>query len=639
MHLTKKITSSYRADIDGLRAVAVLLVVAFHVAPTRLPSGFIGVDIFFVISGYLITGIIISDFSNGRFSFTSFYVRRIRRICPALVIVLGSCLFAGWWILLPSEYANLGKHIAGASGFLSNFLLWSETGYFDLDSELKPLLHLWSLGIEEQFYLIWPAILSLVLLKSKKPATIITLLSIGSFALALTIGKSSPDAAFYNPITRFWEIWVGAILALYSTSQAGEKSLWISKNAEILSLLGIFLISVGIIFTNHYYSFPGVMTIIPIAGTVLIIAANSESTLVYKLLSIKPAVMIGLISYPLYLWHWPLLSFTKIIEKHPTPTIRISLVIISFLLAWLTFRYVEIPIRKKANKTVALMLLFSLVALGGTGLAISITPALQQTRLTGYVNEEAIKAIDDWAYPSGLISRFDLKQGSSPVQYNANSSKNPKILLVGDSHMEQYSPRIVHLTKEGRVKPSLFMTCGGCPPTGMPIIEDIKLLLSKIDSVEKIIMAGAWMGYLNQNSDQKYESLTSAIEKLSERVDVIIVLDSPQDYLFDPRNQLTTENRSKLTFQFSDFDITDNISKQKTFPVGKRQLQFNKEMAEVVSAHNAFAVDPMGTICPKNICSAVDKSGKYIYKDTNHLRPFFVEENIEFLDQFILKKD
>ena len=157
MHLITKNTPNYRPDIDGLRAIAVLLVIAFHVAPTRLPSGFIGVDIFFVISGYLITGIIISDFSNDRFSFASFYARSIRRIFRALVIVLATCLLAGWWILLPGEYANLGKHVAGASGFLSNFLLWSETGYFDLESELKPLIHLWSLGIEEQFYLIWPA--------------------------------------------------------------------------------------------------------------------------------------------------------------------------------------------------------------------------------------------------------------------------------------------------------------------------------------------------------------------------------------------------------------------------------------------------------------------------------------------------
>ena len=356
--------------------------------------------------------------------------------------------------------------------------------------------------------------------------------------------------------------------------------------------------------------------------------------------------MIGLISYPLYLWHWPLLSFARIIDKHPTPSTRIGLILISFLLAWLTYRYVEIPVRRSREKTSVLVLVFSLMIIGGAGLSLSLAPVSLETRLADYVNEEAIKAIDDWAYPTGLISRIDLKESNSPVQYNANSAKNPKILLVGDSHMEQYSPRIVRLTKSGRAKPVLFMTCGGCPPVGLPIIKDVELFLSKNDSVEKIIMTGAWNGYLDQNPSEEfgtakkydYMGLRSTIEKLSERAEVIIVLDNPASNFFHPRNQLTIENRYKLTFQLSNFDIKAKSTNPKPFPPEKRQLEFNKQMAEVVIAAGGYVIDPTSTICPKNMCSAVDASGRYIYKDANHIRLFFVEENVEFLDKFVLKK-
>ena len=194
---------SYRSDIDGLRAVAVLTVLGFHAFPTWVTGGFIGVDIFFVISGYLISGIILGRLAVATFSFADFYVRRIRRVFPALLVVLAACLVAGWFLLLPFEYKIFGKHVAAAAAFASNFLLWKEASYFDLDSELKPLLHLWSLGVEEQFYLLWPAILFVAWKRKWNLFWVIACVASLSFAIDLAIVERYRTAAFFSPATRF----------------------------------------------------------------------------------------------------------------------------------------------------------------------------------------------------------------------------------------------------------------------------------------------------------------------------------------------------------------------------------------------------------------------------------------------------
>ena len=218
----------YRSDIDGLRAIAVLLVVVFHAFPKYAPAGFIGVDIFFVISGFLISTLIYKDFNAGSFTLIGFYGRRIRRIFPALVVVVVSCTLVGAFILFPDEYRSLGIHIAGGAGFASNFLLLSETGYFDEAADLKPLLHLWSLGIEEQFYLVWPAVILLCARWRKDPFAVAALVFLGSFAWNVILSKTSPSAAFFLPTTRFWELMLGCLLAsLVSRSAACRRLFWV----------------------------------------------------------------------------------------------------------------------------------------------------------------------------------------------------------------------------------------------------------------------------------------------------------------------------------------------------------------------------------------------------------------------------
>lgn len=356
----------YRPDIDGLRAIAVLSVVAFHAAPTWMSGGFIGVDIFFVISGFLITTILFKSLDSGSFSFADFYSRRIRRIFPALILVLIACYAFGWFVLLADEYNQLGKHVAAGAGFIANFILWSEAGYFDKSADTKPLLHLWSLGIEEQFYIIWPVLLWFAWKRNFNLLIITVVLAITSFAMNLKNVESDPTAAFYFPHTRFWELMCGSVLAwfnLYKLSVCQrirvEANSWFNKafkrkelvnagNAlsDALGALGLMLLFYGFWRIDADLSFPGRWAVIPVAGTALIIMAGPNAWTNRKVLSNKIAVWFGLISFPLYLWHWPVLTFIRIIEGDlPSRSTRFGAVLISVALAWLTLKLVETPLR------------------------------------------------------------------------------------------------------------------------------------------------------------------------------------------------------------------------------------------------------------------------------------------------------
>lgn len=355
----------YRPDIDGLRALAVLSVVAFHAFPNLIGGGFVGVDIFFVISGFLITTIILENLESSSFSFIEFYSRRIRRIFPALFLVLLTCYAFGWFALYASEYKQLGEHIAAGAGFLQNFVLWSESGYFDNSSDTKPLIHLWSLAIEEQFYIFWPLMLWAAFKKKFNLLKVVLIILTISFATnILTIG-SNPIAAFYSPLSRFWELLIGSVWAYMTLSKEGVVNKIIVTYSNALSVTGLFLIALAICVLNKKSAFPGWWALLPTLGAVFLIAAGKEAWVNKKIFSNKLMVWLGLISYPLYLWHWPLISFGQIITAGKLPALyKIILIIISIALAYLTYRYWEKLLRHRGNK-VAITLLF-LVALVGT---------------------------------------------------------------------------------------------------------------------------------------------------------------------------------------------------------------------------------------------------------------------------------
>ena len=344
----------YRPDIDGLRALAVLCVVFFHAFPTVLPGGFVGVDLFFVISGFLICTILYSNFAAGTFSVWDFYGRRIRRIFPALILVLSSCYAFGWFALFADEYMQLGKHIAAGAGFVSNFFFWQEAGYFDNAADTKPLLHLWSLGIEEQFYIVWPLVLWLGYRFRANLLAITVLVAITSFVLNIRGINVKHDlvATFYSPQTRFWELLMGAILA-YVTLYPIQRLKGLTANKvqhqkiqSIQSIVALILVILAVTLISKQTPFPGWWALLPTIGAVLFINAGPKALINRYLLSNKLMVWIGLISYPLYLWHWPILSFLRIIESEvPKVELRIAALVISLILSTLTYQLVEKPIR------------------------------------------------------------------------------------------------------------------------------------------------------------------------------------------------------------------------------------------------------------------------------------------------------
>jgi peptidoglycan/LPS O-acetylase OafA/YrhL len=330
---------SYRPDIDGLRALAVLAVIAFHGFPEYVAGGFVGVDVFFVISGFLISGIILDETRLGEFSLRGFYARRIRRIFPALLLVLVVSLLAGWWLLLPADMVRLGNQLAASAAFVSNFYLWFQSGYFSPDARTFPLLHLWSLGVEEQFYIVWPLIIIGLRWKPNWIIFAIVLIGLSSFCLNVALADNH-EADFYSPVTRAWELMLGASLAwLRRRDDMARPS---RRSADIATIAGLVLIVGSALLFDQQSSYPGWLALVPTIGASLIIWGGANSRAGSSFLSARALVFVGLISYPLYLWHWPLLVFSAAFKFAPLTQLEAGLVVAaSFILAWLTYELVE----------------------------------------------------------------------------------------------------------------------------------------------------------------------------------------------------------------------------------------------------------------------------------------------------------
>ena len=467
----------YRPDIDGLRALAVLAVVFYHAFPNEMSGGFIGVDVFFVISGFLISTIIFESLKKGSFSFPEFYARRIRRIFPALLLVLISCYFSGWFLLLPEEYAQLGKHIASGAAFLSNFTLLNEAGYFDGSADSKPLLHLWSLGIEEQFYIIWP-ILAWMAWRLKKSFSGICIIFLAlSFFLNLQGISKNPVAIFYSPHSRFWELLSGSALACLALGQNNSNSahLYYGLNAflhnnakgnnsntlsSLISVLGFFLLIFGFSTIDRHVNFPGAWALIPVVATTLIISAGPNAFINRHFLSTKLLVRIGLISFPLYLWHWPLLSFASILSGEVLSTwTRVSLVLFSIVLAWLTFEFIEKPFRLPKNTKIKVITLsFLMIAVGCVGFY-----SFEKNGLEGRYNSEKLSQQTDLKFKYERSNDWICDPSIFSGTYCSYSGTYPFTVVIGDSH----SPRIYYGLRD------LYRSAGkgianigsdGCPP-------------------------------------------------------------------------------------------------------------------------------------------------------------------------------
>jgi len=349
--LSERTTHHYRSDIDGLRGVAVLLVVLFHAVREVFVGGFVGVDVFFVISGYLITSIIWRESRERRFTLQDFYARRCRRILPALVVVLAATWFLGKLTLTANDFSVMGRHVLGGATFSSNFILWRETGYFDIAAVRKPLLHLWSLAVEEQFYLVWPVALTLVLARGWPPFPITISALLLSLAFAIQMVTTQSDLVFYMLPSRIWELLAGALLLLWQTKGGNRRETTETSVAhEFRSVAGLLFVAVSCMADSSGRARVGWL-VVAVVGAAMLISAD-RSHINKRLLSHRSLVAVGLISYPLYLWHWPLLSLTTLLSERATlaelSLLKAAAIAAAFLLAWCTWRFVELPARRFA---------------------------------------------------------------------------------------------------------------------------------------------------------------------------------------------------------------------------------------------------------------------------------------------------
>jgi len=482
----------YRPDIDGLRAVAVLSVIAFHAFPTSVRGGFIGVDVFFVISGYLISTIIVGSIERGAFSLREFYARRIKRIFPALLLVLISCYAFGWFTLFSDEFQQVGKHLAGGAGFISNILLWDESGYFDTSAEVKPLLHLWSLGIEEQFYIAWPLILWLAWKCRLNLLLVAVAAALASFVWNVHVVAGNASYAFYLPQARAWELLVGAIAAYlhlhpWSAVLAVARVFGPSRRTELgrvllrnlISVTGAALLGYAIFAITPLKQFPGWWALLPTLGTVLIIAAGPDTWLNRTLLAARPLVWVGLVSFPLYLWHWPILSFARIVEgAQPPASVRGLALLLAVVLAAFTYRLLERPLRASQSRFKVPLLLAAMTLVFAAGLTTFEMDGLRTRGVVEnaeYFNNQFVGP--HWKYSTNdtCTRRYPFEEAKAYGWWFCITNKDeaPTLLLLGDSYANHLYPG---LSREPSINGNTILSIGTCEVDSGYLVDHHKVV-------------------------------------------------------------------------------------------------------------------------------------------------------------------
>jgi len=525
----------YRSEIDGLRALAVIPVILFHAGIQIFSGGYVGVDVFFVISGYLITSIILSELSDGSFSFIGFYERRARRILPALFFMMAVCLPFAWFWLLPHELKGFSQSLVAVTTYTSNIYFWITTGYFEIAAELRPLLHTWSLAVEEQYYLLFPVFLSIGMRWSRKGIIcILILLALFSIFLAQYLSELRPSFAFYLLPTRIWELLVGTLLAFYFQSDHEvDKKGFIS---EFGSIIGICLLLYAIFCFDKQTPFPGFYALIPVLGAALVIIYAHQDTLVGKVLSTKLLVSIGLISYSLYLWHQPIFAFSRsILTEESNQFPMIFLVAFIFPLAYLSWKYVERPFRDRAKFTRKKIFLYSL-AWSIFFIAIGLIGQFTNGFLTK--GQAAVLAYNEYNNEKEDIGRLGncfLGQEDGPEKYTsvcfASDSKN-STLIWGDSH----AAALAFGLREANPNLSQF-TASGCPPILGETIKTRPLCKRTNDYIadqikrlkpSRIFLYANWDAYGDQKPSVNLIKTVEYIRSVSPSSEITLIGGTPQ---------------------------------------------------------------------------------------------------------------
>jgi peptidoglycan/LPS O-acetylase OafA/YrhL len=556
-------------------------------------------------------------------------------------------------LLLASEFLPLSRSAASAAGFVAIFQFWREVGYFDSAAELKPLLYLWSLAVEEQFYLLWPLTLLFIAPKPVLMARSAWVLLIVSFLLNVALVAKHGEATFFMLPTRLWELMAGALLAISAHDQMKSRDMPIAIRSqwfsEIISAFGLTLLLLTTCFLNRERHYPGSWALLPVIGTCCLIAGGGGSWVARQLLSRRILVGIGLISYPLYLWHWPMLTFVRIIEgSHIRWQSIFAALSASVLLAGMTYRNVERPIRASRSPGLVWSLCSFMAIVGVVGIAGRFDFILPRSH--GSNAERFGIASQDWDFPGRGFRREIVSEG---LAVNVIGAGPKRVMIWGDSNAEQYGPRVEKLIGAADANTTVyFVTAGNCPPIrhtrisvkpGCESHAEKAFMFARDGPASTVIIAAKWAGYLTSSAlvfskpgeglvksaahdaaITEFSSTITALRAAGKRV--VVVLNIPVSDELDPRNMLK---------RFWNGDIETNTAGISFDAWIASRAYLTGNLAQVASSAGAIVIDPSDLLCNKFRCLAIDERGEPIYRDGSHLRARFVRERVTYLDEVI----
>jgi peptidoglycan/LPS O-acetylase OafA/YrhL len=625
----------YRPEIDGLRALAVLPVVLFHADFSTFSGGFVGVDVFFVISGYLITSLILSDIAKGKFSYSNFYERRARRILPALFLVILCTLPIVWWFYLPADLKDYAESVAAIPLFLSNFVFESQSGYFERATDIKPLIHTWSLAVEEQFYLFFPAIL-LVMLRFTKDWVfhLILVLSVLSLMLAQWGIYNAPTDTYFLLPTRIWELLVGSLVAIY-LFKADDRRI-----SDLGCAIGIAMILFSVFAYDGETPFPGLSALLPTLGTCLFIIFAGPKTITFQVFSNRHIVLLGLISYSLYLWHQPIFAIVKYQSAEELSVIlRMSMIALAIVLAFVSWKYIEAPWRD-ASRVSRKTLIIASVGFSLFFIQFGIIGALKDGDL--YRFDQKTMAISSPVSGAGC----PIRKTPEKACLIGDADMEPSIVILGDSHASALSHSFDQNLKSVG-KSAYSYTSGWCPPfIDVDVSNDDKKDCATVrnaglqraftdDNIKTVVLHAEWANYttgtrwgrrserfvsdefstqLNTAENQRVfaRGLERTVSQLTKAGKAIVIVGSVPEYNVNIPNFLAIHYSKTGLLNGTRFPIT--------------QVEYNHRNAGVQNAFDHLAesqnlsfVDPFSLFCPLNRCQKFGDDQQILYTDGNHL--------------------
>ena len=618
----------YRTDIDSLRAIAVLSVVLFHAGVPGITGGYVGVDIFFVISGYLITTLIWSDISAGKFSIARFYERRIRRIFPALFLVIAATLIGGLFILLPADLDELAASVVAATVFVSNIFFWDQSGYFDGPAELKPLLHTWSLAVEEQYYILFPIFLIILgrFRRGAIPYVAIVTMAVLSFILSVWAVENKPVAAFYWAPTRAWELLLGAVLA-FGTVPNIKKDIW----RELIAALGLVLMVGSFVVLTPETPFPGLAAAPACVGAMMYIHAHQNGLSVTgRLLSWRPVVFVGLISYSLYLWHWPLFVYARYINIEPlTPMQCLGLVAVSAALATLSWHYVEKPFRRRR----LLAARRSVFVSGGVAMAFAAVCGVAVVLLHGLPNRlpdrvlAVIEAGNDMGSDRQCHQVYAYQRETLCVR--GATAAEPAIILIGDSHAGAIAEGVFEAADQSGLSGYQLTDAGYSPTYTFTKWGEVgkfrymnRRLIEALDDnpdVRLVVIVVHWTqavldneyfdadGHRVSGSVAVFEGIKALSERYPDRA--FLLMEAPP---YSPLFGWHVRAREALFDQTIDADVT-------VAEYAAIRSSYADVLERLDGLPNVVALQIEPYICNETICPARMDDGTLFYRDDNHL--------------------